>query len=61
MKKIKLNPLNFKKRSDLSKKSRCSYTELVKKNNLYKKIEDCSTFLDSNLYLHIETKQHNKF
>ena len=56
MKNIKLNSSNFKKRSNLTQKSNLSYAELVKKNNLYKRIENCSIFLDKNSYLHIQTK-----
>lgn len=50
---IKLNPSKFKKRNKLAKKSALTHEELVKKHSLSKKIENCKTYVDKNLYLHI--------
>ena len=53
MKTIKLNSSKFKRRSSLSQKSKLSYEQLIKKHGLSKKIENCKTHIDNNLYLHI--------
>ena len=50
---IKLNRSKFRKRNNLPQKSVLTHEELVKKHSSSKKIENCKTYVDKNLYLHI--------